>query len=70
MRDLTQSYDKSPYTYRKFKNQMATQKRLKNLDKATIADRLRTAGETAAIQLVWFNQFIGTEPSHQPQRLC
>ena len=24
--DLTQSYDKSPYTYRKFKNKLTTQK--------------------------------------------
>ena len=37
--DLTQSYYKTPYTNRKFENQMTTQKRHQNL---TIVDRLRT----------------------------
>ena len=40
--DLTQSYDGSPYTNRKFNNQLTTQKRHKNFDYTTIADRLRT----------------------------
>ena len=42
-RDLTQSYDKSPYTHRKI--QKATwqhKKATKNFDYTTIADRLRT----------------------------
>ena len=40
--DLTQSYDKSPYTNRKFENQRTTDKRHQNFDYTTIADRLRT----------------------------
>ena len=40
-RDLTQSYDKSPYTNRKFNNQLTTQKRHQNFDYSTIVDRLR-----------------------------
>ena len=40
--DLTQSYDKTPYTNRKFENQRTTHKRHKNFDNTTIADRLRT----------------------------
>ena len=40
--DLTQSYDKTPYTNKKFENQRITQKATKNFDYTTIADRLRT----------------------------
>ena len=40
--DLTQSYDKTPYTNRKFENQRTTHKRHQNFDYTTIADRLRT----------------------------
>ena len=40
--DLTQSYDKNPYTNRKFENQWTAQKRRQNFDYTTIADRLRT----------------------------
>ena len=52
--DLTQSYDKNPYTNRKFENQWTTQKlhqkpRLHNLG--------RSVGVTTAIQLVWLNRF-------------
>ena len=39
---LTQSYDKTPYTNRKFENQRTTHKRHQNFDYTTIADRLRT----------------------------
>ena len=52
-RDPTQSYDESPYTNRKFNNQLTTQ----NFDYTTIVDRL-------AIQLVWLNRLTGTQPSH------
>ena len=42
-RDLTQSYDKSPYTHRKIKKQREnTKNATKNFEYTTIADRLRT----------------------------
>ena len=41
--DLTQSYDKTFYTNRKFENQRTTHTNAtKNFDYTTIADRLRT----------------------------
>ena len=40
--DLTQSYDDSPYTNRKFNDQLTTQNAVKNVDYTTIADRFRT----------------------------
>ena len=40
--DLTQSYDKNPYTNRIFENQWTAQNATKNLDYITISDRLRT----------------------------
>ena len=41
--DLAQSYDKTPYTNRKFENQRTTHTNAtKNFDYTTIADRLRT----------------------------
>ena len=40
--DLTQSYDKTPYTNRKLENQRTTHNATKNFDYTTIADRLRT----------------------------
>ena len=40
--DPTQSYDKTPYTNRKFKKKVTTQKRHKNFDYTTIVDRLGT----------------------------
>ena len=42
-RDLTQSYDKSPYTHRKIQKATWQHKNAtKNVDYTTIADRLRT----------------------------
>ena len=43
--------------------------------KTSITQRLRTdlgrsAGVTIATQLVWLNQFTGSQPSHSPQQLC
>ena len=40
--DLTQFYDKTPYTNRKFEKQWTTQKATKNFDYIAIAHRLRT----------------------------
>ena len=46
--DLTQSYDKTPYTNRKFENQRTTHTNAtKNFDYTTIADRLRTDKQIA-----------------------
>ena len=39
--DLTQSYDKDPYTNRKFENEWTTQNATNSFDYTTIADRLR-----------------------------
>ena len=43
--------------------------------KTSITQRLRTnlgrsVGVTIATQLVWFNRFTGSQPSHQPQNPC
>ena len=63
--DLTQSYDKTPYTNRKFKNQRTTHKSHQNFDYTTIADDLgRSVGVATVIKLVWLNRFTGTQPSH------
>ena len=42
-RDMIQSYDKSPYTNRKFKTPSDNKKRYQNAEYTTIATRLRTA---------------------------
>ena len=61
-REMTQSYDKNPYTNRKFENQWTTQNAIKNFDYITIADQLRTvSGSNIVIQLVWLNRFTGTQ---------
>ena len=39
--DLTQSCDENPYTNRKFKNELTTQKRHQNFVYTTIMDRIR-----------------------------
>ena len=65
-RDLTQSYDNSPYTDRKSKSQRDN---TKTPPKPSITQRMRTdlgrsVGWTIAIQLVWLNRFTGSQPSH------
>ena len=46
-RDLTQSYDKSPYTHRKIQKATWQHKNAtKNFDYTTIADRLRTVSSS------------------------
>ena len=69
-RDLTQSYDKSPYTDRKIKKQRDN---TKTPPKTSITQRLQTdlgrsVRVTIATQLVWLNQFTGSQPSHSPQQ--
>ena len=71
-RDLTQSYDKSPYTDRKI--QKSTWKH-KNATKNSITQRLRTdLGQSVVVtidtQLVWLNRLTGSQSSHSPQQLC
>ena len=70
--DLTQSYDKSPYTHRKPKKKSDN---TQTSPKTSITQRLRTdlgrsAGATTATQLVLLNQLTGSQPSHSPQQLC
>ena len=71
-KDLTQSYDKSPFIDRKSKKQ---RENTKTPQKTSITQRLRTdlgrsVGVTIAIQLVWLNRFTGSQPSHLPQKPC
>ena len=59
--DLTQSYDKSPYTHGNVKRAVTTQT---TPQKSSIKQRLRTdlgrsVGVTTATQLVWFTRFTG-----------
>ena len=53
-RYLTQSYDN-----------LTTQKRHQNFDYTTILDTGWSVGVTTATQLVWLNQFTGSQPSYQ-----
>ena len=65
-RDLTQSYDKNPYTHRTIQNTTRQHKTLpKNLITHLLrADLGRSIGETAVIELVWLNRFTsGLQPS-------
>ena len=67
-RDLTQSYDKSPYTHRKIKRNNT-----KKITKTSITERLRTdigrsVGVTAVTQVMWLNRFTSGKPSHLPQQ--
>ena len=59
--DLTQSYDKSPYTHGNVKRAVTTQT---TPQKNSITQRLRTdlgrsVGVTTATQLVWLTWFTG-----------
>ena len=65
-RDLTQSYDKSPYTHRTIqKAQWQHKKKTPNFDYTTIADRLRTVSWSKKRHpLVWLNRFMRVRPSH------
>ena len=67
--DLTQSYDKSPYTNRNVKRAKWQQN---NVKKSSIKQQLRTdlgrsVGVTTTTQLVWLTWFTGP-PSHSPQQ--
>ena len=68
-RDLTQSYDKSPYTHEK-KNKKQRDN-TKTPSKTSITQRLRTdlgrsVDVTTATPLVWLNRFMSAQLSHQP----
>ena len=54
-RDLTQSYDKSPYTHRKIKKNIVKtfKNATKTFDYTTIADRLRTVSWSNSSQPNW-----------------
>ena len=69
--DLTQSYDKSPYTNRNVKRENDnTSNATKKFDLTAIADRLRTVSwsnysyPTGVVNLVY------GPPSHSPQQPC
>ena len=70
--DLTQSYDKSPYTHGNVKRAVTTQT---TPQKSSIKQRLRTdlgrsVGVTTATQLVWFTRFTGPNlPTHRNSRV-
>ena len=72
-RDLTQSYDKSPYTHRKIQKASWQHKKA---TKTLITQRLRTddlgrsVGGTAVTPLMWLNRFTSAQPSHLPQQPC
>ena len=66
-KDLTQSYDKSPYTDKKKSKKQRDN--TKTPPKTSITQRLRTdLGRSVwvmiATQLVWLNRFTGSQPSH------
>ena len=62
--DLTQSCDENPYTNRKFKNELTTQKRHKNFDYTTIMDRLRIVSwSNNSHPTVVVKPVHGTQPS-------
>ena len=59
--DLTQSYDKSPTP--KSKKQSDNPKNVtKNLG--------QSGGVATVVHLVWLYRFIGSQPSHNLQKLC
>ena len=70
-RDLTQSYDKSPYTSRNVKR---ANDNTNNVTKNSITQRFRTdlgrsVGVTTASQLVWLTN-VRAQPSQSPQQPC
>ena len=68
-RDLTQSYDKSPDTYRKIQKATRQHKEKKTQPKTSITQQLQTdlgrsVGVTTATPLVWLNWLTSAQPSH------
>ena len=65
--DLTQSYDKSPYTNRNVKKAKWQHKtpQKKSIKQQLRTDLGRSVGVTTATQLVWFTRFTGPNlPTH------
>ena len=61
---MTQSYDKSPYTNRKLKNQRDNEKTAKMFDYTAIADKLKTVSWSIYFhRLVWLFG-LRIQPSH------
>ena len=70
--DLTQFYDKSPYTHGNVKRAVTTQT---TPQKSSIKQRLRTdfgrsVGVPTATQLVWFTRFTGPNLPNQYKTKC
>ena len=64
-RDLTQTFDKNPYTHRTIQKATWQHKNAtNNFDNTTIADFGRSVGVTAVTQLVCLNRFTSAQPSH------
>ena len=65
--DLTQSYDETPYTNRKFEkpkdNTCAQTPPKTSITQPLQTDLGRSVGVKTVIQLVWLNRFTGTQPS-------
>ena len=68
-RDLTQSYDKRPYTHRKIHKKKPQRDNIKTPQITSITQRLltdlgRSVGVTAVTPLMWLNWFTSAQPSH------
>ena len=64
-RDLTQSFDKSPYTHEKIKNNVTIQNATKtSITQLLQADLGRSVGVTTATPLVLVNWFTSAQSSH------
>ena len=63
-RDLTKSYDKSPDTHRQIQNATWQHKTPISITQLLLTDFERSVGVTIATQLVWLNQFTGSQPSN------
>ena len=62
--DLARSCDENPYTNRKFKKELTTQKRHQNFDYTTIMDRLRIVSwSNNSHPTVVVKPVYGTQPS-------
>ena len=62
--NLTQSYDKNPYTNRKFEMQNTNTPPKTSIKQRLRTDLGRSIGVATTIQLVLLNRFTGTQPSH------
>ena len=62
-RDLTQSYDKSPYSHSQIKKNTKTPPKT-SITQRWQTDLGRSVGVSKITQLAWLNRFTGFQPSH------